>query len=170
MKRLALPVLALVVTLAGCGGGDDDEAAPTTPETTAATTSAGTTSAEPSESGEAPASGTCVKDSDRLSGSSTVLWVEDSTVPETAADATPATTLTFTDDSTLSASTLSVEVNQVFAIDAGAITKIHAVIVGCAGGQTITKGQVGAFKITTAGTYEVTDELSSAELATITVG
>lgn len=174
-NRLAAVLLALALLLAASGCSDDggsdagsDGGAATT-EAPAGTDEAATDEAATDEGGdeggdEAEA-GTCIEDSNELSGSSTVVWDDGEVSPEL--------TMTFGEDGSLSPSSLTVPVGERFAVDHGPGTDLRAVKIGCAGAQTLPAGVTAGFVIDAPGTYviidEAADDYAGAEVGSVTV-
>ena len=107
-------------------------------------------------------------DAGSMSRSVTVLFSTDSASGVSAADITPATTMTIQADGTLSPSTLTVAVGQVFGIMPAEGADLDAVKIGCADAQTLLPGSAAGFVIKAPGTYTISLEIAGTELGTIT--
>lgn len=176
-----LLVLALLFAPAACGGSDKKSSPPTTAPGDDPTTSAGgggdttaptDTAAEDTSGGGTEEAADCVVDSDRQSGSSTVMWTFDSESEHQTDEATADTTLLLQADGSLEPSELTVKVGEVFTFGlAEDQTEIAAIIVGCSSGQTVYTGPaLAAYYITTPGTYDISNELNDdKKLGTVTV-
>ncbi len=196
VRRAALAVLAVMLPLSAvaCGSDDDVASDSSAQETDATASNDDGTGADGSASddsapddGEAggagqdePADGVdgdvgapvwnCEADSNNLSGSSTVLFAGDVDSGATEADITDETTAVISaDGSGMEPSALTVEANTMFGIEMEDGGPIDGVIIGCAGGQTITSGMTIGFLITELGTYPVSLEIGGSDVGTIVV-
>ncbi len=172
--RVAAVALActLSLSLAACGGSDDQADDDTTTTVADGGTDSGDTGSgdtgtdatEPADDGGDE--GSCVADSNELSGSSTVVWQDGDPVAEN--------TMTFQADGSLDPADLSVDVDEQFFVDHGEGTDLRVVKIGCAGGQTLPGGVTAGFVINAPGTYTIIDEAADgyagAEVGTVTVG
>lgn len=178
--RLAAAALALLLPLASVGCGSDDEpsadsttteqaAGDSTDEATDETTD-DTTDDTTDEGGSEAGEATCETDSDKLSGSSTVLFSGDVDTGQTEADITAETTAVVSaDGSAMEPSTLTVGVDTMFGIKMDEGGSIDSIVIGCAGGQTIQAGVTIGFMITEPGSYPVSLDMSGTEVGTIVV-
>ena len=107
-------------------------------------------------------------DAGTMSRSVTVLFSADSASGVNSADITPATTMTIQADGTLSPSTLTVAVGQVFGIMPADGADLDAVKIGCADAQTLLPGSAAGFVITAPGTYTISLDIAGTELGTVT--
>lgn len=107
-------------------------------------------------------------DAGTMSRSVTVLFSADSSSGVNAADITPATTMSIQADGTLSPSTLTVAVGQVFGIMPAEGADLDAVKIGCADAQTLLPGSAAGFVITAPGTYTISLDIAGTELGTVT--
>jgi Tfp pilus assembly protein PilX len=103
-----------------------------------------------------------------MARSATVYFTADGKSPAPSSAITEANTMSL-DGTTLTPSTLTVAVNEPFAVKAVAGSGIGAVKVGCSDAQTTVQGVAIGFVITKAGTYDIVDEMSSDTLGSITV-
>lgn len=176
----ALVVSLLVLASAACGSSSESTGSKAGGVTTQATSVAASEApaadsssavAATSAGGGGEGGAACAKDADRMSGSSTVMWTVDSKSEHKDSEATPATTMLFQADGTLKPSELTVKVGEVFTFGlAEGNTSIAAVIVGCSSGQTVAQGPaLAAMYITAPGTYDISNELGSGKLGTVTV-
>lgn len=178
-RLLALTAIGafLVAGAAACGSsGGSDGASGDTAKTTAAPADDGTgdTTADTpdsSDSGSAGGEQDCAAsaDSDNLSGDSVVLFAADQS-DQSEADLTEADTAVIAADGTsMAPDTVEVEAGKMFGIKADDGAGIDAVVIGCAGGQTLVPGTAIGFVITEPGTYPVSLDITGAELGTIVV-
>lgn len=107
-------------------------------------------------------------DAESMSRSVTVLFSADSKSGVDSADITAATTMTIQSDGTLSPSTLTVAVGQVFGIAPAEGADLDAVKIGCADAQTLLPGSAAGFVITAPGTYTISLDIAGTELGTVT--
>jgi hypothetical protein len=107
-------------------------------------------------------------DAASMSRSATVLFSADSASGVSDADITAETTMTIQSDGTLSPSTLTVPIGQVFGIVPAEGAGLDAVKIGCADAQTLLPGSAAGFVITTPGTYTISLDIAGTELGTIT--
>lgn len=148
--------------------GEQTEA--TTGEQTEATTAeqTETTSAEQIAPLDCEADQQAGIDAGTMARSVTVLFSADSISGVDDADITAATTMTIQSDGTLSPSTLTVAVDQVFGIVPAEGADLDAVKIGCADAQTLLPGSPAGFVITAPGTYPISLEIAGTELGTVT--
>jgi len=178
-RLLALTAISafLVTGAAACGSsGGSDGASGDTSKTTAAPTDEGTgdTTADAGDSGDtgsADGEQDCAAsaDSDKLSGDSVVLFAADQS-EQSEADLTDEDTAVIAADGTsMDPGTLEVAAGQMFGIKADEGASIDAVVIGCAGGQTLVPGTAIGFVITEPGTYPVSLDITGAELGSVVV-
>jgi hypothetical protein len=177
LASLALSALLLAGAPAcGSSSGSDDAAGEGTDTTEAAPVDeGGTDEAEPADEGtadeEAGSEADCeaTADSGTLSGDSVVLFSADqSEVSET--DLTDDAIATVAaDGSSMDPVELQVEAGAIFGFQNAEGGSLDAVIVGCAGGQTMVPGAPIGFVITEPGTYVVSLDIAGTELGTVVV-
>ena len=167
----------LLVGVAACGssGGSESSSGDTT-ETTAADsgdagTSDDTAAEEPTDEGDTGGEQDCSAsaDSNNLSGNSVVLFSADqSEVSET--DLTDADIATIAaDGSSMDPAELQVAAGAIFGFQNAEGGSLDAVIVGCAGGQTLVPGAPIGFVITEPGTYNVSLDIAGTDIGTVIV-
>lgn len=176
--RGGLLVVAVALSTAACGS-DDKSGGPTGsgPVTTPAS-AAGGSSSDPStatsggadSSGGTAATGACVKDSNYMSGTSTVVWTPDAKSKYRDAEAKADHKFALKADGMLEPSTIHVGVNEVFTVTPTADSDLVSVMtIGCDSGQTMYRSGPAGVYITSPGTYPVTSGFGSDPAGTIVV-
>jgi len=173
IRFLAASLCLMALGASACSSSDDKSASGVSSTSTTATTSkpAGDQpdgDSDDNDSGS-PSESPCTKDSNYLSGTSTIVFTSDSKSPAKTADVTAENTLSL-DEGALTPGKLEVDVNEPFAVTSTAGTDITGIIVGCATGQTTIASVPSGFVITEAGTYDIVDELADKTIGTVTVG
>ena len=172
LLALAATAAFLVAVAAGCGSsggseGSSDGAAKTTD--TATETSGSDAGSDDEASADGAEDCAATADSNNLSGDAVVLFAADQS-EQSEADLTEETTAVIaTDGASMDPGTLEVAAGTMFGIEAAADASLDAVVIGCAGGQTLVPGTAVGFVITEPGTYPVSLDISGAELGTIVV-
>ena len=167
-------VVGLVVGTSACSSGDSSAGGDVT-TSVADTSGVEGTTGDPTETSVGSAVDPADCDADQQAGidagtmsrSATVLFSADSASGVNSADITPATTMTIQADGTLSPSTLTVAVGQVFGIMPAEGADLDAVKIGCADAQTLLPGSAAGFVITTPGTYTISLDIAGTELGTV---
>ena len=159
-----LLVVGLLLGAVGCSSdGDDADASTTTvisDDTVAGGDIGGTESTDCAADQTAGAA--------NLSGSAAVLFAADDSSGVTEADITDATTLFVSADGTsMTPSTLTVSVGQVFGVEIAEGGATDGIVIGCAGGQTAPVGVPVGFVIHAAGTYPVSLDVAGTSLGQV---
>lgn len=168
--------LFLLVGTAACGSSGSEGASDGTP--TSAADDGGTTAADDAASEGTVDAGTgdsaeddcaATADSANLSGDSVVLFAADQD-ERSEADLTDEDVATISaDGSSMEPGEIEVAAGDMFGIEADGGGDIDAVIIGCAGGQTLVPGVAVGFVITEPGTYPVSLDIAGTELGTVVV-
>lgn len=178
-RLLALVALGafLVAGTAACGssGGSDsggsDGGSGDAAQTTAAPSDSGTDDTAADTGGGTDGEQDCAAsaDSDKLSGDSVVLFSADQSEQSETDLTDDQIAVIAADGSSMEPGTLEVEAGQIFGIKADEGASIDAVVIGCAGGQTLVPGTAIGFVITEPGTYPVSLDITGAELGSVVV-
>ncbi|MGN6692710.1 MAG: hypothetical protein ACTHN0_00905 [Aquihabitans sp.] len=143
-------------------GGSDSGTGDTTGDTTA-------DSGDRSSDGGGEQDCEATKDSDNLSGDSNVLFAadQDELVESDLTDEHIA--VVAADGSSMDPGTIEIGAGEMFGFQAADGGTIDAVIVGCAGGQTLVPGVAVGFVISEPGTYPVSLDVAGTDLGTVVV-
>lgn len=156
----------------GSSSGSDssgDDTAKTTAADSSGDTSTDDTAAtdESSDDGEADCSATA--DSNNLSGDSNVLFAADQDALSEADLTEDATAVVAANGSSMDPGTIEIGAGEMFGIKAEGGGSIDAVIIGCAGGQTLVPNVAVGFIINEPGSYPVSLDIAGTDLGTIEV-
>lgn len=177
-RLLALTAVGafLLVGTAACGssGGSDsssDGSAQTTAADSGSDSGTDGTTADTEESGGDGGEQDCdaTADSNNLSGDSVVLFSadQDELMESDLTDDAIATVAA--DGSSMDPETIEIGAGEMFGVKAAEGGSIDAVIIGCAGGQTLVPNVAVGFVITEPGTYPVSLDIAGTELGTVVV-
>ncbi|HWJ98894.1 MAG TPA: hypothetical protein VNQ33_12095 [Acidimicrobiales bacterium] len=176
-RLLALTAVGafLLVGTAACGssGGSDrssDDSAKTTVADGASDTGTGDTAADDGSSGggdEQDCDATA--DSNNLSGDSVVLFSADQDELSESDLADDAIATVAADRSSMDPDTIEIGAGEMFGFEAEDGGSLDAVVIGCAGGQTMVPGTAIGFVITEPGTYPVSLDVAGTDLGTVVV-
>ena len=167
----------LLVGASACGssGGSEGSSGAADETTVVDTGDTGDTAAtDPVDEGEEDTSGeeqdcSATADGSTLSGDSVVLFSADQSDVSEADLTDDAIATVAADGASMDPAELQVEAGAIFGFQNAEGGGLDAVIVGCAGGQTMVPGAPIGFVITEPGTYAVSLDIAGTELGTVVV-
>lgn len=167
----------LIAGTAACGSSGSEGSSDEAPETTVADggTDAGTDEPadEPADEGSSDDGGEqdceATAESNNLSGDSNVLFAADQDELMESDLTDEDTAVVAADGSSMDPGTIEIGAGEMFGIKAEGGGNIDAVIIGCAGGQTLVPNVAVGFVITEPGTYPVSLDIAGTELGTVVV-
>lgn len=177
-RLLALTAVGafLLVGTAACGssGGSDssssdDSATTAAPSDSGADDTTADTTADDGGSSDGEADCEATADSNNLSGDSNVLFAADQSELMESDLTDDAIATVAADGSSMDPSTIEIGAGEMFGVKAAEGGSIDAVIIGCAGGQTLVPNVAVGFVINEPGTYPISLDIAGTELGEVVV-